>query len=202
MKAVSYTHLGIVLGLPLAFVRVYGNKTLRGLVIGFSELFRGTPVLIQLFLLYYGFPQIGITLEPNVCAVIILGVNSAAFQIEYLRSAIESVGNKQLEAARSLGMTRVKAMIHIIIPQAVRLILPNWSNEAISMIKNTGILYLIAVLDLMGQTKRIISKFYNPIDSYALVALFYLAVVTIISLIFNYVEKKLRIPGLVLEDNR
>src|SRR5699024_4791231 len=85
--------LGIVLGLPLAFVRVYGNKTLRGLVIGFSELFRGTPVLIQLFLLYYGFPQIGITLEPNVCAVIILGVNSAAFQIEYLRSAIESVGN-------------------------------------------------------------------------------------------------------------
>lgn len=194
--------IGIIVGLPMSFLRVYGNKVIKGFIIGFSESFRCTPVLIQLFMVYYGFPQIGITLEPNVCAVIVLGLNSAAFQIEYLRSAIESVGSKQLEAARSLGMPKAKAMIRIIIPQAIRMILPNWSNEAVSMIKNTGILYLIAVLDLMGQTKRIISKFYNPIDSYAIVALFYLVVVTVISAVFNYLERRLRIPGLMLEDER
>jgi len=155
-----------------------------------------------LFLIYYGFPQIGITLSPNTCAITILGLNSAAFQVEYLRSAIEAVGSKQMEAARSLGMTHARAMVVIILPQAIRMILPNWSNEAISMFKNTGILYLIAVLDMMGQTKRVISKFYNPIDSYALIAVFYLVLVSVISLIFNFVEKKLRIPGLSIEDDR
>lgn len=200
--AMASLAVGIAVGLPLSFLRVYGGKAVKWFVIGFSEIFRCTPVLIQLFMVYYGFPQIGITLEPNVCAIIVLGLNSAAFQIEYLRSAIEAVGKKQLEAARSLGMSRTKAMLRIIVPQAIRMILPNWSNEAVSMIKNTGILYLIAVLDLMGQTKRIISKFYNPIDSYALVALFYLVVVTIISAAFNYLEKRLKIPGLILEDER
>lgn len=194
--------VGAGIGIPLAFIRVYGKKSLQNVVIGFAEILRGTPVLVQLFLIYYGFPQIGITWSSNLCAIIILSLNSAAFQIEYLRAAIEAVGNKQMEAARSIGMTRTKAMMYIIIPQAIRIVLPNWSNEAIAMIKNTGIVYTIAVVDVMGETRRIISKFYNPIESYAAVALFYLVLVTVLSLFFNYIERKLRIPGLVLEDKR
>jgi polar amino acid transport system permease protein len=98
-----------------------------------------------------------------------------------------------------MGMSRVKAISYIIIPQAFRLALPSWANEVVSMVKVTSIVYLIAVPDLMTQAKILTSKFYNPIESYLVAAVYYLAIIVVITLILGYVERKARIPGLEIE---
>jgi polar amino acid transport system permease protein len=194
--------LGLIIGIPLAFMRVYGGRILKGITLSYSEILRGTPVLVQLFLVYYGLPQFGIVFDPIPAAFLTLGINSAAYQVEYLRGAITSVGDNQMMAARSLGMSTIKAIRCVILPQAMRLVLPSWSNEAIYMIKNTAVVYLIAVPDLMTKTKIMIARYYNPIESYMLVSVFYLVLVAFATLIFHTIERRFKIPGLQLEERR
>jgi polar amino acid transport system permease protein len=153
-------------------------------------------------MVYYGLPQFGIVFDAIPAACLTLGLNSAAYQVEYLRGAITSVGENQMMAARSLGMSTFKAIRYVIFPQALRLALPSWSNEAIYMIKNTAVVYLIAVPDLMTKTKILIARYYNPIQSYSLVAVFYLVLVAIAALIFHCIERKFAIPGLHMESQR
>jgi polar amino acid transport system permease protein len=194
--------IGLLVGVPLAFLRVYGSPFLKRIPLVYSEIFRGTPVLVQLFMVYFGLPQFGIVFDPLPAACLTLGLNSAAYQIEYIRGAIVSVNENQMQAARSLGMSTIKAIRCVVLPQAIRLVLPSWSNEAIYMIKNTAVVYLIAVPDLMTRTKIIIARFYNPIEAYTLVAVFYLVLVAIATVVFHSVEKLFRIPGLEVEDKR
>ena len=110
--------IGLLVGVPLAFVRVYGGKTAKKLTMVYSEIFRGTPVLVQLFLIYYGLPQFGILFSPMTAACLTLGLNSSAYQIEYLRGSIVAVGDKQMEAARSIWMSTFQAVKCIMLPQA------------------------------------------------------------------------------------
>lgn len=194
--------IGLLGGIPLAFLQVYGNKFFSKLCAAFAKLFRGTPLLVQLFLVYFGLPQFGITFSPTFATFLTLGVNSAAYQMEYIRGAIISVGDGQMMTARAMGMSQIKATRVIILPQVLRLMLPSWANEAVYMIKNTAIVYLIAVPELMAQTKILISRFYNPIQAYLTVAVFYFVIVGIITMIFAFVENKVKIPGLELEDVR
>ncbi len=188
--------MGFALGLPAALARVYGGKLLRWLAIGYIELFRGTPLLVQLFLIYFGLPDFGITLSRMTAAFLALGLNSGAYQAEYFRSAIQAIGRDQMMAARALGMTRLQTIFHIILPQALRLVIPAWSNEPVSLLKTTAIAFLIAVPDLMTKAKLISSRTYDPIGTYLAVAVIYLLLVFILSEGLKFLERRLRIPGL------
>jgi polar amino acid transport system permease protein len=191
--------IGFFLGFPSALVKAYGGRGLGMLSSFYTEIFRGTPVLVQLFIVYYGLPQFGITLPALVAAYIALGLNSGAYQAEYFRGAIQAVSSGQMLAAQSIGMSKLKAIFYIIVPQAFRLALPAWSNEVVAMVKVTSIVYLTAVPDLMTKAKILTSKYFNPIESYLVAAVFYLVIVVIITLVLNYVERRSRIPGLEIE---
>ncbi len=187
--------LGFVIGLAAALARIYGPEWLRRIVPLYINLFRGTPLLIQLFLVYYGLPDFGLTLDRPVAAILTLALNSGAYQAEYFRGAIQAVGRGQMLAARAIGMSRRKAIQHIILPQAFRLALPAWSNEMISMVKYTSIVFLIAVPDLMGQAKADAARYFQPIPTYVTVAGFYLVLVAAAAALVRLVARRLETPG-------
>ena len=191
--------IGILIGLPAAFARVYGPKWLQWIVTAFIEILRGTPVLVQLFLVYYGLPQFGVTFSAFISAYIALGLNSGAYQTEYFRGAIQAIGSGQMMAARSIGMTRMQAIRHVIVPQALRLAIPAWSNEAVSMIKISSILYLIAVPEMMTVAKELLTRYYNPFQTYITAGIVYLIIIGVITILLNRLEKRLTIPGMELD---
>jgi polar amino acid transport system permease protein len=191
--------LGVATGLPIGIGRVYGPPWLQRLLGAYVTLFQGTPLLIQLFLVYYGLPDLGITFGRLTAAYITLGLNSGAYQAEYLRGALQSVSEGQMTAARAIGMSKWQAIRSIILPQALRLVLPAWSNEVIAMLKNTAVVYVIAILDLMGQAKAVNSDYFAPIPIYMTVAVFYIILVGITYLILRQVERRVAVPGLLGE---
>lgn len=194
--------VGLFMGLPTALARVYGGKLLRRIAMAYIELFRGTPLLVQLFVVYYGLPDLGVTFSRLTAAFITLGLNSGAYQSEYFRGAIQAVGGGQMIAARAIGMSQAQAIRYIVLPQALRLALPPWSNEAISMIKYTAVVFLIAVPDLMGKAKILAGRYFNPIEIYLTVALIYIFLVAIATWIMHSIENRLQTPGLELEVER
>jgi polar amino acid transport system permease protein len=195
--------LGMAIGLPAALARVYGPAWLRRIAISYIEIFRGTPLLAQLFVVYYGLPQLGLTFSRFTAAYLTLGLHSGAYQAEYFRGAIQAIGVRQMMAARALGMSRLKAIRHIILPQAIRLVIPAWSNEPIAMMKATAIVFLIAVPDLMGEAKVIAYRYFNPTETYLIAAAIYIIIVLAITGLMKLLEVHLRIPGIgVAGDSR
>lgn len=193
---------GFVLGLASALARSYGNKFWRGLAVGYIELFRGTPLLMQLFLLYYGLPGLGITLSREWAAFLALGLNSGAYQAEYLRGSILAIGDGQMMAGRAIGLSKWSAVFNIILPQSLRLAIPAWANEPVSLLKSTSVVFLIAVPELMARAKTIAAKTYDPIGSYMAVAVIYLVLVFVVDFIMKWLEQHVRIPGLELEGKK
>ncbi|WP_156173074.1 amino acid ABC transporter permease [Kosmotoga pacifica] len=187
---------GFVLGLLLALSRVYGNKFLRIISTGFIEIIRGTPLLVQLFILYFGLPPYGVSPSPFTAAIIGFIINSGAYQAEYLRGSILSINRNQMVAARSLGMTRKQAIIHIIMPQALRRVIPAWTNEFIYLLKYTSLAYIVGAPELMAQAKFIASRNFQFFEVYLVVAVIYLAVILVFTWLFGLLEKKVKIPGL------
>ena len=194
--------LGVAMGLPAALAKVYGGRWVRWFAVVYIELFRGTPLVVQLFVVYYGLPDLGITFSRMAAAFITLGLNSGAYQAEYFRGAIQAVGSGQMTAARALGMTQWQAIRYIVLPQALKLALPAWSNEAVSMIKYTAVVFLIAVPDLMGQAKILGGRYFNYIEIYLVVAVIYIILVYIATRLVRWIEDKLRTPGLEMEVER
>ncbi len=206
--------IGLLLGLPTALLRVYGSPLLKRLATIYVDIFRGTPLLIQLFFIYYGLadphlipiaealglPPSLLILSPMVAAYAALGLNSGAYQAEYFRGAIQAVGSGQMMAARALGMSRLQAIWHVILPQALRLAIPPWSNEAAYLVKYTSVVYIIAVPDLFGEARRIMSVHYNQMVMLPFVGFIYLLMVLFITWGMGKVEAALRIPGLELEE--
>ena len=193
---------GFGLGLLATLARTYGSKFWRGLAVGYIELFRGTPLLVQLFLIYYGLPGLGITLSRELSAFLALGLNSGAYQAEYLRGSILAIGDSQMMAGRSIGMSRWKTIWYVILPQALRLAIPAWSNEPVSLLKSTTVVFLIAVPELMAKAKSIAAKTYDPIGSYLAVAIVYLAMVYLLDAILRWMERASRIPGFDMEGKK
>jgi polar amino acid transport system permease protein len=193
---------GFVLGLLTALARTYGDKFWRGLAVGYIEIFRGTPLLVQLFLIYYGLPGLGITLSRELSAFLALGLNSGAYQAEYLRGSLLAIGEGQMMAGRAIGLSRWKTVWHVILPQALRLAIPAWSNEPVSLLKSTAVVFLIAVPELMAKAKSIAAKTYDPIASYLAVAIIYLAMVYLLDLVLRWMENNTRIPGFDMEGKK
>lgn len=194
--------IGLIIGLPVSLIRVYGGRWFRSIIVGYIALFRGTPLLVQLFLVYYGLPDIGVVFSRFFAAVVTLGLNSSAYQAEYFRGALQAVGQGQMIAARAIGMSKFKAICFIILPQAVKLVLPAWSNEIVSILKYTAVVFLIAVPDLMGQAKVLSGRYYEPIPIYMTVAVIYFVLVVITSYLLRMLMRKLETPGLEMEFNR
>jgi polar amino acid transport system permease protein len=193
--------LGFVVGVLLSLGRVYGPAPIRWLSGAYIAFFRGTPLLTQLLLVYFGLPpylaMIGIKISAWAAAVIGLGLNSAAYQAEYFRGAVQSIESGQMMAARSIGLSRIRAIRYVILPQALRLVIPSWSNELIYTIKYSSLAYFLGGLhELMFVGKKEALHTANTFQVYLVVAAFYLAIVLIVSRLLATLETRVRVPGL------
>lgn len=192
--------LGFVVGIIVALGRVYGPRPIRWLTIGYIQFFRGTPLLVQLLVVYYGLPpyvsQFGITISPLMAAIVGFGLNSAAYQAEYFRGAVQSIQSGQMMAARAVGMTRIKSIANIILPQALRLVIPSWSNELIYTIKYSSLAYFVSLQELMFVGKKLSLKTARTFETLIVVAAIYLVIVFVVSWIIHRLETRVRIPGL------
>lgn len=180
---------GLVLGLIAALGRMSRYRSARYIAHFYIWLFRGTPLLVQLVMWYTGLPQIGIRLSGLMAALIGLGLNEGAYLAEIIRAGILSVDTGQMEAAKSLGMTSRLAMRLIIIPQAIRTIIPPTGNEFIGMLKNTSLVSTIAVAELLLRTENLISTSFRTLELLSIASIYYLALTTIFSIIQRRVER-------------
>jgi len=196
---ISSSILGTVFGVFLSLGKIYGNKFLSRVISVFIALIQGTPLLVQLFVIYYGLPVYGINLSPLLAALISFIINSGAYQAEYLRGSIQSVSTGQLKAGLSIGMSKWQSIFFIILPQALRRVIPAWTNEFIYLLKYTSLAYIITAPELMGEAKIIASRNYQFFKTYLIVAFIYLIVVVFFTQIFNYLEKRFAIPGFEFE---
>ena len=149
--------------------------------------FRGTPLLLQLFFIYYGLPSLGITLAPFTAAVIGLGLNYSAYLGEIIRGAIQSIDHGQMEAAKAIGMTYGQAMRRVIVPQTYKRLMPPVGNEFIALIKDTALVSTIAMVELMRAADQLFNTYFN-ITALALAAVIYLVLTTIFTFIFEKIE--------------
>lgn len=187
--------LGMAIGGTMALLKTYARGPLQWLAIAYIEVIRGTPMVVQLFVVYFGLADFGLVLDRFTAAVIALGINSGAYQAEYFRGAINSIDRGQMLAAEAIGMRRMEAVRHIIVPQAVRIVLPAWSNEVLYMVKYTSIAFLIAVPELMAQARTVISWTFRPMEVLFWTGFIYVVILSVISRIIDLVENRLRIPG-------
>lgn len=185
--AVASMVLGLVLGALIALVRVLELPLLRQAARLYVSAFRGTPLLVQVFIVYYGLPSIGIEFSPLTAGILALSLNVAAYLSESLRGAVLGVGRGQWTAGTSLGLTRVQTLRHVIGPQALRAAVPSLSNSLISLIKDTSLVSVIAVTELMLATKELISTTFQPFPLYIAAA----GVYWVLSLTFEQVQRRL-----------
>jgi polar amino acid transport system permease protein len=181
--------LGLILGILIAVGRVYGNKIISTLCTVYVIFFRGTPLLVQLFILYYGLPSVGIFFSPFVAAVIGFILCSCAYHSEYIRGALQSIKSGQMMAAEALGMTRFKAILYIILPQALRRAIPGCSNEIIYLVKYSSLAFMVTCVELTGAGKIIASRYFEYTLVFAVVGAIYLLIVSVVTKLLNMFEK-------------
>lgn len=190
--------LGCVIGLLAGVGRLNPRRRLVYLLCSFYLLcFRGTPLLVQLFIWFFGLPQFGVMLPAFACGVLGLGMYSGAYVSEIVRGSIQSIDPGQNEAARSLGMSSGQAMRIIVLPQAVVRMIPPLGNEFIALIKNSALVSLLTIHDLMHEGQKIIAVSYRSLETYLVVALVYLVLTTLITTILRRIENRLRAGGMV-----
>lgn len=179
---------GLVLGFALALARLYGAWPLQWLVRFYVSFFRGTPLLVQLFVIYYGLPEIGLELAPLPAAMIGFSLNMAAYICEILRGAIASIDEGQWEASASLGMTRWQTLRRIIIPQAGRTALPPLGNSFISLVKDTSLAATIQVPELLREAQLITARTFEVFAMYISAALMYWVLASVLSVLQTRLE--------------
>jgi polar amino acid transport system permease protein/cystine transport system permease protein len=162
--------LGLVVALPLLSKR----RWIRGIARTYVEIFRGTPVLTQLFILYFGLPELGIELTPVSAAVLGFGLNGAAYLAEVYRAGILAINKGQMEAALSVGMRPTEGMRYIVLPQAVRIVVPPLTNYAVSLLKDSAIVSAIAVPEIMFRARQLVTETYLSLEIYVVAAALYL----------------------------
>ncbi len=185
--------LGLVLGLIIVLMKISKVKPLVLFADFYIWSIRGTPLLVQLFLVYFGLPQIGIELSPFVASVAALGINAGAYIAEILRGGIQSIPKGQMEAAQSLGMNYATIMRRIILPQALRVSIPGIGNEAITLLKDSSLASLVTLSELMMTSQRFAATNYAFIEFYITAAALYLLMTTLFTFILKKIERKLSI---------
>ena len=187
--------VGFVFAVPLVLAVIYGNKFFKNISKAYITVVRGTPLLVQLFFVYYGLPSIGIKVTPFTAALIGFLLNSAAYQAEYMKGGFLSITTEQMEAAYSIGMSKWQSIKEIIFPQAFRFSIPALSNEMIYLIKYTSIAYIIQVEELFAQAKYFASDTFYHLEIFLLIGAVYLILVYGVTWSSDWLEEKLKIPG-------
>jgi len=180
----------LVLGWLFGLASVSGVAGLRALAWGYVQFIRGTPLLVQIFLIYFGLPVLGVNLPAFWSGVIALGVNSGGFQAEIVRAGIESIDRGQSEAARSIGMSRLQTLAFVLVPQTIRRVIPPLTNELITLVKSSSLLSAIAALELTHAGQLIIARTFAPFEIYAAVAVMYLLLVSVLSRASALLERR------------
>lgn len=188
------TTIGFIVGLIVAVARISKLKLLRILAEVYVEFFRGTPLLVQIFLFYFALPVItGQRIDPFIAAISACGINSGAYVAEIFRAGIQSVDAGQMEAGRSLGMTWIQTMRYIIVPQAFKRVIPPLGNEFIAMLKDSSLVSVIGFEELTRRGQLIIAKTYGSMEIWLSVAVIYLAMTLTISRLVAYLERRYRV---------
>ena len=194
LTAISFS-LALVIAVIAAMIQVAKVPVLKQLVRFYIWVIRGTPLLVQLYVIFYGLPNLGIILEPFPTAVLVFSVNEGAYCAETMRAAIESVPRGQLEAGACVGMSWLQTMWHVVLPQAFRTAFPPLSNSLISMLKDASLAANITVMEMFMVTQRIASRYYEHLALYIEVALVYLLFCTVLTRLQAVCEKKLATYG-------
>lgn len=188
--------IGVVIGLFMALARLSKYKLVRAGAIAYIDFFRGTPLLVQIFLVYFGIPALlqWETMPDNyhyTAGILAMGLNSGAYIAEIFRAGIQSIDRGQTEAARSLGMTQFQALRYIILPQAFKRSIPPLGNEFIALLKDSSLLSIIAIQELFYTGKIIVGRTFQPLPMYMAVALYYLFMTQLIAQWVAYMERRL-----------
>ncbi|UVM02494.1 amino acid ABC transporter permease [Pseudomonas laurylsulfatiphila] len=184
--------IGLIVGLLVALARLSGSRALRRAALYYIELFRGTPALVQLFIVYFSLTEIGVHFSSFQAAMIGLGLNAAAYLAEIYRAGLEAVPKGQVEAAKAIGMPKLKVLRWVVLPQAIRIVLAPIGNVAISLLKDTSVASLIAAPDLMLRAQDLSSVYFMPLEIYILVGAIYFALCYPLSLAVRMLERKTR----------
>ncbi|NPV88487.1 amino acid ABC transporter permease [Coprothermobacteraceae bacterium] len=184
--------IGLVAGLFLALMKISKSKILKAIAVVYIEFIRGTPALMQILAVYFGLPALGVNLDRFTAAVVALGINSAAYSAEIFRAGIESIDKGQMEAARSIGMTYSMAMRLVVLPQAFRVVIPPLVNEFVALLKDTSLVSVIGVADLMLRTRNMISYTANVFTPLIGASILYLMATIPGSQLSNYLERRFK----------
>jgi polar amino acid transport system permease protein len=188
--------MGLAFGLVLAVAQVYGRPWLRRLAWVYVWFFRGIPLLVLLFIFYFGvLGALEVELTPFMVAIIVLGLISSAYQAQILRGAILAVPEGQMKAARAIGMSDSRAIASIILPQALRLAIPGWSNEYTVIMKDSAVTYALGVAELMARTNHVASRTYQHFWLYLMVGCIYLLLTWVGTKALHLLEERVAISG-------
>ncbi len=186
---------GMLFGVIVGALRVFGSLPVKKVFDAYTALFRGVPLMVQLFIFYFGLPAFGIYFEAYGASVTCFILCSAAYQSEYVRGALLSIREGQLKAGAALGMSRWQTILWIVVPQAFRRALPGCGNEVIYLIKYSSLAYLISCMEITGEARAIAAKTFRFTEVFLVLAVYYLFLVSLATWILAYFEDRLTIPG-------
>lgn len=186
---------GLLAGAVLALMGVSHNRVLNWIARVYVSVMRGTPLLVQIFVIYYGLPSFGISLDPTPAGVIALSANVAAYLSESMRGAILAIHQGQWLAAYSLGLSRRQTLRYVIAPQALRIAVPSLSNSLISLIKDTSLVSVITVTELLRSAQEIIASTYQPLPLYLAAAAVYWVLCQVLEMLQRWYERRLSLPS-------
>ncbi|MCY0858074.1 amino acid ABC transporter permease [Cupriavidus sp. D39] len=186
---------GLVIGTAVALMGISHRRVLEAIARVYVSIMRGTPLLVQIFVVYYGLPGIGIAMEPTPAGVLTLSLNVGAYLSESMRGAILGIPRGQWLAAYSLGLTQGQTLRYVVGPQALRLAVPSLSNSLISLIKDTSLVSVITVTELLRTAQEVIAATYQPLPLYVAVAAIYWMLSTALAQVQRKLERRLSLPG-------
>lgn len=189
--------LGFAGGILIGMGRISNNFFIHGVTTCYVEAFRGTPLLIQIFLIFFGLPSVGIYFDPIPAGILALSLNSAAYQAEIFRGGVQSISKGQMEASRAMGMSYNQTLFNVVIPQGLRNALPAYTNEFITLIKDSSLVSIIGVMELTQRGRIVIGYTFQPFVVFIFIAILYFIMTYATSRVLRQVERKKAIPGMI-----
>jgi len=187
--------LAMAIGILVAIVQFANIRILKHLARFYIWVIRGTPLLIQLFVVFYGLPSVGVIINPFPAAIIVFSVNEGAYSAETIRGALEAVPKGQIEAGYCSGLNFIQIMWHIVLPQALRMAFPSLANALIAMVKSTSLAANITVMEMFMVTQQIVARTYEALALYLELAFIYLMFSTVLTRLQTFIEKRMNYRG-------